>query len=170
MKNLPLYFFIILIVFLFIGCPTTEEPTPTPTPNPNCSIIVTFPDSNLEAVIRETINKPAGDIYLCEVEVITYLYGYNRSITDLTGIENLTSLTELSLSINSISDISALSGLTSLTWLYLSSNSISDISALIANSGIDNVDYVDLRYNPLSDDSINIYIPQLEARGVTVAY
>jgi len=27
-----------------------------------------------------------------------------------------------------------------------------------------------LRDNPLSDDSINIYIPQLEARGVIVDY
>jgi len=41
---------------------------------------------------------------------------------------------------------------------------------LVQNEGLGTGDTVDLRVNPLSSDSINIYIPQLQARGVTVNY
>jgi len=40
----------------------------------------------------------------------------------------------------------------------------------VENEGLGTGDRVYLFDNPLSDDSINIYIPQLEARGVTVTY
>jgi Leucine-rich repeat (LRR) protein len=52
----------------------------------------------------------------------------------------------------------------------LHNNQISDISPLVDNEGISEGDTVDLDENPLSSDSINIYIPQLEARGVNVDY
>jgi hypothetical protein len=41
---------------------------------------------------------------------------------------------------------------------------------LVENEGLGERDEVYLADNPLSDDSINIYIPELEARGVTVDY
>jgi len=41
---------------------------------------------------------------------------------------------------------------------------------LVHNEGLATGDRVDLRRNPLSSDSVNIYIPQLQARGVTVDY
>jgi Leucine-rich repeat (LRR) protein len=148
---------ILLIVLLITGCPEltpestpglTPIPTLEPTTVPPCSIVVTFPDANLEALIRAKIDKPAGEIYLCDVESITSLYSDESNISDLTGIENLTSLLELT--------------------LY--SNNISDISALVDNSGIDDGDYISLGNNPLSDDSVNIFIPELEARGVNVYF
>jgi len=40
--------------------------------------------------------------------------------------------------------------------------------ALVDNEGLSEWDWVLLTDNPLSSDSVNIYIPQLEARGVTV--
>jgi len=49
-------------------------------------------------------------------------------------------------------------------------NSISDISPLVENSGLSEGDTVDLGDNPLSATSINVYIPQLEERGVDVRY
>jgi Leucine-rich repeat (LRR) protein len=58
--------------------------------------------------------------------------------------------------------------LTNLTWLEVQSNQISDVSPLVQNEGLRGL--VDLSDNPLSPDSINIYIPQLQARGVTVYY
>ena len=69
MKNKLVYFLIIIAVILFLsGCPDldppiptvqpTLTPTPEPTPDPACLIVVTFPDPNLEAVIREEIEKP----------------------------------------------------------------------------------------------------------------
>jgi hypothetical protein len=41
---------------------------------------------------------------------------------------------------------------------------------LVDNPGIDADDEVYLWNNPLNSDSINTYIPELEARGVTVYY
>ncbi len=38
------------------------------------------------------------------------------------------------------------------------------------NEGLSANDEVYLSGNPLSPDSVNIYIPELEARGVTVVY
>jgi len=77
-------------------------------------------------------------------------------------------LTYLDLSWNQISDISPLANLTSLTVVGLEYNQISDISPLVENAGLGAGDYVHLKWNPLSSTSINIYIPQLEARDVTV--
>jgi len=40
----------------------------------------------------------------------------------------------------------------------------------VANVGLGEGDEIYLQGNPLSADSLNIYIPQLQARGVTVFY
>jgi hypothetical protein len=57
-----------------------------------------------------------------------------------------------------------------LMWLYLQDNDISNIYPLVENDGLGTGDRVYLNGNPLSDDSINIYIPELMARGVIVSY
>ena len=93
-----------------------------------------------------------------------------NQISDISPLANLTSLTGLSLRYNQISDISPLANLTHLTWLDLEGNQISDILPLVDNEGLSEGDEVYLTGNPLSSDSINIYIPQLEARGVIVDY
>ena len=111
--------------------------------------------------------------YLSVILVLTGLMLYEiskSSISNISIISNLTSLTDFRIDFNSISDISALSGLLALTALDLQGNSISDISPLVANSGLDNGDWVDLRDNPLNDTSINAHIPNLEGKGVTVNY
>lgn len=77
-------------------------------------------------------------------------------------------LQSLSVSTNQIIDISVLSVLANLQIVYIQENLIIDIYPLIQNNGIDNGDIVNLTNNPLSEISINTYIPQLEARGVTV--
>ena len=94
---------------------------------------------------------------------------YNQ-ISDISPLASLTDLTRLSLWDNQISDISPLANLTNLTWLQLADNQISDISPLVDNEGLSTGDEVYLAGNPLSSDSIQIYIPQLEARGVIVDY
>jgi hypothetical protein len=94
----------------------------------------------------------------------------NNQISDISPLANLTSLTELSLMINQIGDISPLASLTNLTRLDLADNQITDISPLVENPGLGEGDEIDLRYNALSEQSVNEYIPALEARGVTVEY
>ena len=71
---------------------------------------------------------------------------------------------------NQIVGISALQGLNNLESININDNSVLDILPLVNNTGIDNGDSIWLENNPLSETSINTYIPQLEARGVTVIY
>jgi Leucine-rich repeat (LRR) protein len=94
----------------------------------------------------------------------------DNQITDISPLANLTGLTVLFLPGNQISDISPLSNLSSLECLYIIDNQISDISPLVDNTGLGEGDAVYLMNNPLSLDSVNTYIPELEARGVTVYY
>ena len=100
---------------------------------------------------------------------LRFLWLDTNQISNISPLAGITNLRELSLAHNQISNISPLAGLTNLTGgLWLSDNQISDIEPLVNNLGLSGM--VDLRYNPLSSDSINVYIPQLQARGVTVYY
>ena len=92
--------------------------------------IVAFPDPNLEAAVREAIEKPTGDIYQSDLEDLTTLRADFEDIDDLSGLGYCTSLTDLSLGYNNISDASPLSTLTGLSSLRLHKNQISDISSL----------------------------------------
>ena len=92
------------------------------------------------------------------------------NIANLTGLEYCTNLHYLYLYLNHISDILPLANLAMLRELHIYDNQISDISPLVQNEGLAEGDMVYLQQNPLSSDSINLYIPQLEARGVTVYY
>ncbi|MCL0042684.1 PKD domain-containing protein, partial [Thermodesulfovibrionales bacterium] len=101
-------------------------------------------------------------------------------------LSGLTNLMALYLDGNQIVDITPLLGLTKLgevefEWrldkregvricLGLSGNQIHDISPLVTNWGLSQTDGIDLRGNPLSSASLDIYIPQLEKRGVAVLH
>lgn len=112
--------------------------------------IVTFPDPNLESVIRNALGKPQGDITTADLARIIKLDGFSKGITDLTNIQYCVNLTELDLRHNRIADISPLSKLTKLTTLYLRDNRISDITPLSNLTGL--VDLT-LRNNQISDIS-----------------
>ncbi len=138
---------------------------------------VTFADENLDAAIREALGKPSGeDLTAAELSKLTELGASGVGITDLSGIEYCMNLRELWLRDNQVSDLSPFSGLTNLQYLILDQNRISDISPLVENSGLRGQaslhewDEVFLEGNPLSNTSVNVYIPQLEERGVFVHY
>ena len=139
------------------------------------------PDSKLRTAIGITLNKPFGEpIVLSDMETLMSLKAEGAGISDLTGLEFATNLTELSLGDNSIwdisvvaeliqltelslwsnniSDISAVAGLTNLTWLDLGGNSILDISPVI---GLTNLTGLDLRVNLISDISAMAGLTQL---------
>lgn len=71
---------------------------------------------------------------------------------------------------NRIIDISVFRDMTSLNYLDLSDNLITDIESLVANQGLKSFTSVFLKENPLDETSMNVYIPQLEKRGVNVMY
>lgn len=138
----------------------------------NDNKIVTFEDANLEKAVRDTINKPTGDIYKSDVERITEIDAIVKGIHSISGIENLTNLQQISLDGNEISDISSLKDLHHLTYislvynnisdinplkdltnlkaLYIENNQVSDISAL---KGLTNLQHVGLSHNNICDIS-----------------
>jgi Leucine-rich repeat (LRR) protein len=135
--------------------------------------IVSFPDANLEAVIRQLIYKPTGEIYEGNLQTLTNLLCVGQDITNLTGLEHCVNLTWLFLDDNQITDISALQNLTNLQGLGLSNNRLSYIHDLVLNSGIDAGDWVfldnnKLNTNPGSQDMTDIQA--LTDRGVIVSY
>jgi len=107
---------------------------------PNSSPII-FKDVNFEKVIRNSLNKPIGDITILDVQKITKLSISDESIKDISGIEYLTNLREFNLSNSSVSDIGSLSGLIKLKKLSLVNNQIVDIYSL---KGLTNLVFLDL--------------------------
>ncbi len=121
--------------------------------------------------ILELADNEISDISpLADLTSLTELYLGSNQISDISPLASLSSLAILELGDNGVSHISPLADLTSLTELYLWDNEISDISPLVQNAGLGAGDTVDLKLNPLGSDSITIYIPQLQERGVTVDY
>ena len=106
---------------------------------------ISFPDPNLEAAIREVIDKPEGHILTSDLEGLTSFGVVGGDITSLEGLQHCINLTELDLRYNQISDISPLVSLTNLSRLYIA-------------------------YNPLDTESGDIYIRQLRKSGVFVVF
>ena len=125
--------------------------------------IVNIPDPNLRAAVENALGKTAGaPITVSDMAKLTRLDAKNANISDLTGLESATNLTELFLgdeyveaedrwlNSNSVKDLSPLAGLTSLIRLGLRKNNISDISAV---AGLTNLILLDLNNNNISDIS-----------------
>lgn len=96
-----------------------------------------------------------------------------NQITDISDLPMSSTLKYLNLSNNQISDISVLTNF-DLYYIGLSDNQISDIKPLVDNiyfySDLYDSKRIDLYNNPLSQQSIEEYIPLLEARGIEVFY
>jgi len=119
----------------------------------------------------DLMNNEISDISpLTGLSNLKYLFLNVNQISNISPLGGLTDMRILYADINQISDISALSTLTNLETLYLRYNQITDIYPLVQNSGLSTGDEVGLGNNPLSETSINQYIPALQARGVTVYY
>lgn len=116
--------------------------------NNNNNNVAIFKDKNLENLIRSTINKPSGVLYKNDVNKITELNGISIGISDLAGIENLTSLEKIHLNENLISDITPLAELTNLTYADLGYTKINDITPL---EGLTNLKHLDLTQTSITD-------------------
>ncbi len=101
--------------------------------------VITFPDKNFEAAVREAINKPTGDITYADVSGITRLdvsgeFGGSepfanvfRNIKSLSGIEYLTALEWLDCNTAQLTELD-LSHNTALTFLDCSNNSLTKLN------------------------------------------
>lgn len=115
----------------------------------------------------EDLLSLSGLINLKKLELMTC------NITDISPLASLTELTYFRIMNNSVEDISILQNMLEIEELNLKHNEISDISPLVSNSGLDEGDILDIRFNDLdltegSGDMQNI--EELQSRGVIVYY
>ena len=120
--------------------------------------VVSIPDPNLAAAVRETLGLTPGDI-ITQLDMLRFgivndkrsFNASSRQITDLTGLEyTMNTLRLLIIRHNQISDVSPLAGLVNLENLNLVSNQISDVSPL---AKLTNLRILDLKNNQISDVS-----------------
>ena len=99
-------------------------------------------DPGLELAIKYWMGlAPSDDLTVGGMATLELVYAGELRISDLSGLEYCTALTELDLSNNDVSDIAILTTMPSLQ-------------------------FVDLRGNPLSPESWNTHVPALLDRGV----
>lgn len=111
--------------------------------------IIVIQDENLEAVIRQNINKPTGELTDKDIEKIIELDAAGKNITSLVGLEYAIKIQTL----------------------VLSDNQIESIEPLLENKGIGQGDQVNLENNPLLPDEQNATaITKLKVRGVVLNY
>ena len=111
----------------------------------NLNTPVDFKNPQLEKVLEEILNEPAGKIYRRQIKTIVRLDASKSRITTLVGIEQLPNLIQLDLSDNQISDILPLENLTHLEKLNLRNNNITDLSPL---ANLIALEYLNVHSNP----------------------
>ncbi|MBE6658210.1 MAG: hypothetical protein E7604_07185 [Ruminococcaceae bacterium] len=105
-------------------------------------------DPNLEAALREEIDKMSGPLMLSDFRYMDFLQLNEKGITDLSGLTKLTQLRVLELESNPIRDLTPLSSLYNLETLDLSRCGLRDISAL---SSLTKLEKLFLNFNEISD-------------------
>lgn len=124
----------------------------------------------------------------CEKLQVAFLSG--NAISDLSPLSTLPELFALQVNGNNITDVATIAGMDQMTILFVDVNplasiepisqmqglhilsmrqcGITDLAAIVANANIAEADTVMVPENPLSETAMNVQIPALEARGVTV--
>ena len=84
-----------------------------------------------EYAIRETLEKPEGELTKADLEKLTYLTLHRNRLTELPkSLEKLTQLTHLWLNSNQLTNLKGLEKLTQLKHLYLQSNQLTNVKEL----------------------------------------
>ncbi len=91
---------------------------------------VSFRDAQLEAAIRDALDKPVKSLFQSDLNKITSLDASGRGIEFLDGIENLDNLVFIDLSDNLIKDVTPLKTVHDLSELNLSRNGITNLDEL----------------------------------------
>ncbi len=107
---------------------------------------------------------------LAGLSQVRYLTLTRGGLDGISPLADMAYLFEVDLEGNRIEDLAALGGLERLHYLDLDDNGIRDIAALAANARLGAGDTISLVGNPLGPDALLTHIPDLESRGVTVAY
>ena len=116
----------------------------------------TFPDPRLSLIVGNKVlseYEPGDLIPLDRVQAMEELwapspYPSTNAIRSIAGLEQATSLRQLSLGMNQISDLAPIAGLSQLTDLHLQWNLINDLAPL---GGLTHLESLSLGWNPISD-------------------
>ena len=128
---------------------------------------VNFPDANLAVAVRSALGLAEGaDIPLTSLQGMTQLFASNAGITNLTGLEQATSLRNLQLNHSRITNLTPLSGLTSLTSVELRGNPISDFTPL---SNLTNLTQLKLIETGFSNSDISILSLLINLTGLDLS-
>ncbi len=127
-----------------------------------------IPDANFEAALEvlgyDDISGD-GQVPTALIEVVTSLDISDKTISDVTGIEDFTSLTSLNIEDNSLTSLD-ISNIVTLEFLFAKDNEITsiDFSQNVALTRID------IRNNPISvlDVSSNNLITRIECNGTNI--
>jgi hypothetical protein len=105
---------------------------------------------------------------LTDLPKLRMLHINGCGITNIEPIAVMDQLQILFLDVNLIADISPIAEMSGLHILSLRQCSLTDLAPLVANPDIADADTVIVTENFLSETAVNVQIPALEARGVTV--
>jgi len=109
---------------------------------------VHFPDTNLEAAVRQAVGKPQGDICHSDLGNLSVLEAVGKGIVNLSGLEHCTGLRRLDLRHNQIADLAPLGGLANLEQLSMDFNQIGDVTPL---AGLTNLTGLFLGVNQIAE-------------------
>jgi len=148
-------------------CACGDATGPTLSPGERCGVdssaVPTFADPALEAGVRAALDLAPEESLTCGRVASLESLGVNATgVRNLSGIENLTGLTELLVAQNAIEDLGPLAALTSLEYLDVDENSITDLSPL---AGLTGMFGLSVRKNQVSDLSPVRNMSQLEQLG-----
>lgn len=129
---------------------------------------VVFADERLEAAVREALRIPSAPLLEADLAQLTALSAERLGIESLVGLEFATALVQLDLSGNAIADLNPLAALGNLRDLDLANNQITDATPLELNFGLGAGDTLDLRFNPLGQNTLCQTVPELARRGADV--
>ncbi|MGN7175628.1 leucine-rich repeat domain-containing protein [Cytobacillus sp. SAFR-174] len=109
---------------------------------------IQFADENLEAAVREAIDKHSGPIMVSDVKDLKELYAGYSGISDLAGLEYFKSLESVDLSANVLTDekLAPLADLKNLKKVELYLNNIEKFDIMI---DLHSIEYVGLAGNPI---------------------
>ena len=135
---------------------------------------VMIEDPGLRRLIAETLAENAllVDHAITQGTILRLrtLHATGAGLSDLTGLERARNLEYLLAGSNALTDLTPLAELPDLRGLDLSGNDISDIGPLVENPDLRRGDWVVLDDNPLSEESVNVHIPALLEKRVTVRF
>ena len=129
-----LFLFIVSLTMLTLSACGAEEAPPKKEEPPQAAKEAggLFADLKIEQEVRVVLKKTTGPLEASDITEIKKINLAYKVIKDISGIEHLVGLNELTLRSNWIPDITPLSSLTNLTWLHIGEQNkfLSDISPL----------------------------------------